>query len=683
MRPNNAMQKQPQSPGPLPIDTSAHADRSADRPTRNSSGRTDDRSLEVLLPRISACVLKASPEALDEVIQLSLKEITQTLGVNRGGLLKVTPDGAIKAMVAHAWYEEGLETVPGDLDLTVVFPWHFQQLVIRKQTVALSRVASLPAEAATDRRTFEQMGVRSALNIPLLIGQRVHHVFVVNTLRQERAWPEQLVTSLRLAGEIFVSALDRREMLRSLELHKARLDLAASSAGAGLWELEQGTGQLWMTDQARDLFHVTKEGPVTFADLLDTIHPEDRALVAEAAERAWSADGESRLEYRLLKSDGSVCWLVTRGRARRNAEGRPVSLAGVTMEITQRKQMEQQLQAQLQEIHQLREILEQENTLLRLEAGLTEDNHDALGTSPAMRNVKILVEQVARTNSTVLIEGETGTGKEVIAQAIHQRSDRRKRLMITVNCAALPSALIESELFGREKGAFTGALNRQVGRFELAHESTLFLDEIAEMPLETQAKLLRVLQSGTFERLGSPHNIRGDVRILAATNRNLAEEVEHGRFRRDLFYRLNVFPIHVPPLRERTEDIPPLVWKFVSEFGQRMGRKINRVSSQDMEMLTAYSWPGNVRELRNVIERAMITSTGSVLDLSQLHLAPSSPAEAPVMTIEAVERRHIEATLKLVHGKVKGQGGAAQLLGLNPSTLYSRMRKLNISTKSS
>ena len=296
-----------------------------------------------------------------------------------------------------------------------------------------------------------------------------------------------------------------------------------------------------------------------------------------------------------------------------------------------------------------------------------------------MQRVQAMIEQVAATGSTVLILGETGTGKELVAQAIHQRSDRGKRLMVTVNCAALPAALIESELFGREKGAFTGALSRQAGRFELAHGSTLFLDEIAEMPIETQSKLLRVLQDGTFERLGSPVNLKTDVRIIAATNRNLAEEVEQGRFRRDLFYRLNVFPIVVPPLRERVEDIAMLVWRFVSEFGQSMGRKINKVARDDMARMEAYDWPGNVRELRNVIERAMITSTGTVLDLSQLALPSPVNSQPPArMTLEEIECRHIRETLKATRGKIKGRGGAAELLGLNPSTLYSRMRKLAI-----
>ena len=277
----------------------------------------------------------------------------------------------------------------------------------------------------------------------------------------------------------------------------------------------------------------------------------------------------------------------------------------------------------------------------------------------------------------MLIQGETGTGKELVAQAIHRLSERNNRPMIVVNCASLPAGLVESELFGRERGAFTGALTKQLGRFELANGSTLFLDEIGELPMETQSKLLRVLQEGKFERLGSPHTIKTDVRIIAATNRNLFEEVEQGRFRRDLYYRLNVFPIHVPPLRERREDIPGLVWECVAEFNGMMGKKIRRISAHDMEALTAHPWPGNIRELRNVIEHAMITSKSETLELHSTDLRLQSVAES--LCLEEVESRHISSVLRLTNGRIKGPGGAAELLGLNPSTLYFRMRKLGIS----
>lgn len=633
--------------------------------------------LELLIPTVSARILKASSDDLDETIHFSLQEIIQLLKLGRGGLLEVS-DGICKVRVSHAWFDTDVEVVPGEIDLSQLFPWSYRQLVGHRKTVSITSLDSLPAEAKTDKESFVQMGVQSSLTIPLLIGERVHHLIVVHAVKQEWSWTEPFITSLRLLGEIFVSALERREILRSLEIYQARLDMAAASARIGLWEFDLNTGNIWATSSAKELFGFGQDEQITFTNLLEKVHLDDRSLVVEVVEKAPNLDTESMVEYRVPGADGAIRWLISRGRVQQKGATAAKLLVGVTADITSRKQMEQKLHEQVREINSLRELLEQENTLLRSDAGLNEDKYSFLGISSTMQGVKLQIEQVAKTGSTVLIQGETGTGKELVAQAIHQLSDRSKRLMVTVNCAALPSALIESELFGREKGAFTGALSQQKGRFELAHDSTLLLDEIAEMPLETQAKLLRVLQNGVFERLGSPVNIKVDVRIIAATNRNLLEEVEQGRFRRDLFYRLNIFPIQVPPLRDRVEDIPSLVWKFVSEFGQKMGRKISRIASQDMAMLEAYSWPGNVRELRNVVERAMITSHGKSLDLSHFDLAPHRPLHPLILTLEEVERRHIQDALELTYGKIKGKGGVAELLGLNPSTLYSRMRKLNI-----
>ncbi|MBB5348168.1 sigma 54-interacting transcriptional regulator [Desulfoprunum benzoelyticum] len=635
------------------------------------------RQLELLIPAVSARILKTSTDTLDEVIYSSLQEIIQLLKLSRGGLLEVS-EGICKVKISHAWFDVDVEVVPNTIDLSQLFPWSYRQLVRDCTTVAITSLDSLPAEAATDKQSFAQMGVQSSLTIPLLIGHRVHHLIVVHAVKQQWTWPEPLITSLRLLGEIFVSALDRRDVFRSLEIYQARLEIAAVSAEVGLWELDPVTGNIWATNSAKVLFEFGQDEQITLSNLLDKIHPDDRSLVVETVDKAIDADTESYVEYRLPRADGEIRWLLSRGRVHQKGATASKYLVGVTADITSRKQMEHKLHEQFREINRLRELLEHENTLLRSEVGLNEDKYSFLSVSSAMQGVKLHIEQVANTGSTVLIQGETGTGKELVAQAIHRLSDRSKRLMVTVNCAALPSALIESELFGREKGAFTGALSRQKGRFELAHESTLFLDEIAEMPLETQAKLLRALQNGVFERLGSPVSIKVDVRIIAATNRNLYEEVEEGRFRRDLYYRLNIFPIQVPPLRDRVEDIPPLVWKFVSEFGQNMGRKISRIASQDMARLMAYSWPGNVRELRNVVERAMITSQGKSLDLTHFDLAPPRPLHPSIMTLEEVECRHIQDAIGFTSGKIKGKGGAAEILGLHPSTLYSRMRKLNI-----
>ena len=286
--------------------------------------------------------------------------------------------------------------------------------------------------------------------------------------------------------------------------------------------------------------------------------------------------------------------------------------------------------------------------------------------------------QVAGTSSTVLILGETGTGKELLAHYIHKLSACRDRPMVKVNCAALPSTLIEAELFGHEKGAYTGATARRVGRFELADGSTIFLDELGDLPCEVQAKLLRVLQEGEFERIGSSRTIRVNVRVVAATNRDLARAVREGKFRRDLYYRLNVFPISMPPLRDHPEDIPRLVRAFVQEFGGTMGKSISQIARSTMERLQSYSWPGNIRELRNVIERAVIWADGSVLPAVELPADGSaSPLSGP-MSLRDAERNQILAALKLTEWCVSGPGGAAKLLDINPKTLESRMKKLGI-----
>jgi transcriptional regulator with GAF, ATPase, and Fis domain len=285
---------------------------------------------------------------------------------------------------------------------------------------------------------------------------------------------------------------------------------------------------------------------------------------------------------------------------------------------------------------------------------------------------------VATTDSTVLILGETGTGKELMAHTIHNLSARKDRAMIKLNCAALPATLIESELFGREKGAFTGAMTRQIGRFEAADGSTIFLDEIGELPLELQSKLLRVLQAGQFERLGSPTPVTVDVRVIAATNRDLRHEVKKGTFREDLFYRLNVFPILIPPLRERRDDIPLLVWEMVKEFGKNFSKTIERIPKKNMDALQSYAWPGNIRELRNVIERAMILTKGSTLLVDLPEIAASVAASAPRQTLAEVERAYILSVMEKSHWRVRGKDGAAEILGLKPTTLEARMKKLEI-----
>jgi len=301
---------------------------------------------------------------------------------------------------------------------------------------------------------------------------------------------------------------------------------------------------------------------------------------------------------------------------------------------------------------------------------------DVVGQSRAMRRVIEQIAQVAATDATVLLLGDTGTGKELLATQVHQRSARRGRAMVRVNCGAIPGTLIESELFGREKGAFTGAVTRQIGRFELADRSTLFLDEIGDLPPDVQVKLLRVLEEHEYERLGSPRTLRVDVRIIAATHRNLEQRIADGTFREDLFYRLNVFPIVVPPLRERAEDISPLVWRFTTEYAKAFGKHIDSIDDDSMAALQQHAWPGNVRELRNVVERAMVTATGHRLIIALPRTAAVAVPNSARLT--DVEREHIRTVLEHGGWRIRGTGGAAERLGMRPTTLETRMAKLGL-----
>jgi len=331
-----------------------------------------------------------------------------------------------------------------------------------------------------------------------------------------------------------------------------------------------------------------------------------------------------------------------------------------------------------EEIRKLREQVEAENISLREQLGQAPWFEEILAHSAELKRALDTVEQVATTDATVLITGETGTGKELIARAIHRRSPRARGPLVKVNCAAIPPTLLASELFGHERGAFSGAVERRKGRFEQAHGGTLFLDEIGELPQEMQVLLLRVLQEREFERLGGTHTLQVDVRLVAATNRDLAEDVRSGRFRSDLYYRLNVFPVHVPPLRDRPEDIPPLVAHFADKYGQKFGRKISRVERKTMDVLQAHRWPGNVRELENTVERAVILSRNGVLSIDAAMLPAAQSETVAQDPAETEEREAIESALSASRGKISGENGAAKKVGIPASTMEFRIKKLRI-----
>ena len=423
------------------------------------------------------------------------------------------------------------------------------------------------------------------------------------------------------------------------------------------------------------------ENPRSF---LDAVHPADleRVLATLEIEKAGQPFDH---EYRITRPDGSIRWIWDRGFPAQDKTGKVIRYVGVAADITERKRAEEalyqrelELRTALSEIKTLKDQLEAENIIFRQEIKMRHQFDHILGQSDGLKYVLYRAEQVASMNTTVLILGETGTGKDLIAASIHGMSPRKDRPLITVNCAALPANLIESELFGREKGAFTGADTRQVGRFEVAHGSTLCLDEIGELPLELQVKLLRVIQHNEFERLGSSHTVKVDVRIIATTNRDLEEEVRKGRFRQDLYYRLNIFPITIPPLRQRKEDIPLMVQAFIDRYSRKLGKQITSIPKETMKKLQDYPWPGNIRELESIIERASIVCPGPVLQLTDELEISSLPLSSTVRTLEETVRNQILKILSNTRWRIEGKDGAAAILGLHPSTLRARMHKLKI-----
>jgi len=413
------------------------------------------------------------------------------------------------------------------------------------------------------------------------------------------------------------------------------------------------------------------------------IHPDDVEQIV--SKWRWSLDtGEPfGSEARVRRADGEFCWQLHRKVPLRDQAGNIVKWFGSSIDIDDRKRADDALRKSYDEIKALKDQLYKENLALKQEIDQTSMFEEIVGSSEKLRRVLVLVAKVAPTDSTVLITGETGTGKELVARAIHKRSPRAARAFVSLNCAAIPLSLVAAELFGYEKGAFTGATHRRLGRFELADGGTLFLDEVGELSLEIQITLLRVLQERTFERVGGSQPITVNVRVVAATNRDLRAAVEAGTFRQDLFYRLNVFPIHVPALRERVDDIPLLLEYLTERYASKVGKRIGSVRKKTMDLFQAYDWPGNIRELQNVVERAVILCDGDTLEVDEAWLQRESP-KAAVATRglgrpnEKQEKEIIECALRECQGRVSGPLGAAAKLGLPRSTLESRIRILRI-----
>jgi PAS domain S-box-containing protein len=538
----------------------------------------------------------------------------------------------------------------------------------------------------------------SAVKIAHQIRPLVPFIFVSGTMDEEVA-----IEALKIGATdyVFKTRLSRlapsvrralREAGKRAELSRAEEALRRSEAylaeaqrlshtGSFGWDVS--SGEIYWSRETFRIFEYESAERVPLELVVQRTHPEDRLMVQQLLDRVSREREDFDLEHRLLMPDESVKYVRVVGRPSQDESG-SFEFVGAVTDITERKESEANLQKAIDEIKNLRDQLFKENVALRVEIERASLFDEIVGESPALQGVLARVAKVAPANSSVLITGETGTGKELVARAIHRRSGRSSHAFVSVNCAAIPRDLIASELFGHEKGAFTGATQRRLGRFELAEGGTIFLDEIGELPAETQIALLRVLQEREFERVGGTGSIKTDVRVIAATNRDLEAAIATGMFRSDLFYRLNVFPIEMPPLRERREDIPPLVEYFIDRFARKAGKSFRAVSKKSLDLLQWYAWPGNIRELQNVIERSVIvceTENFSV-DESWLSQQPPATERNPELRLfkrpRAEEKAIIEAALSESGGRVYGPSGAAAKLGIPRSTLEHKIRALKI-----
>lgn len=528
---------------------------------------------------------------------------------------------------------------------------------------------------ATERDTLAQHGTRSGVVVPFSIDGQPAGAVSFGAKQEPRHWPAETLERLQLIAQVLSTAIARKQSDAVLRASQERFAAIADSAPVMIWMCGADKQCTWFNRRWLGATGCTMD-EARASGWQGPIHPEDVESCLDIYRAAFDARRSLALEFRLRRNDGEWRWIAGTASPCFASDGGFSGYIGCCVDITEQKDAQFGIDQARLEVRRLREQLRNQHGTDRRDVLERPDPDIVVGKSAAARLVIEQIEQVAGTDSTVLLLGETGTGKELYATQIHERSTRHARAMVRVNCAAIPSTLIESELFGREKGAFTGALARQIGRFEVADHSTIFLDEVGDLPAEVQVKLLRVLEERCFERLGSPKVIPVDTRIITATHRNLEQLMVAGTFREDLYYRLNVFPIRVPALRERVEDIPLLVWHFVEEFAKAFGKRIETISRSNMEALQRYAWPGNIRELRNVVERAMITAAAPRLTIPVPET--SSAASGRSIRLIDVERIHIRRVLESTRWRIRGVGGAAEQLGLKPTTLETRLAKLGL-----
>jgi transcriptional regulator with GAF, ATPase, and Fis domain len=697
----------------------------------NGVDNTMKRSKELFF-ELSATLIGVHPSKIGREIEAGLRLIGECWGFDRVTLTEFSLSSN-KIRIAHSYTAPGVPLAPLD-DIDKTIPWIVEKLCLG-ETVKLTAISDdLPADAGVDRDYFNNEGLASALSLPLKVGQKIIGGCFFATFKKQQRWGAELVNELQYLTDILASALERsrasKTIARHLQFEHLLSDISATYINVPREELADvisgdlgRLGRFLGVDRCFFYSFQPDEKQFRLSSAFSWWREEDKDLFAEL--EAWRRSDPrffDQFQYLFdnwlngkdikferieeLPDEAATLKRSFRKFGTKSGLSTPISVGGeivgalvlgamheyrswpdelvsrlrligeVFANAVMRKRYEEEIALAFSQIKELKDRIEADYHYLTEEIELEHNYGHIVGQSRALRQILIKVKQVAPTNAVVLLLGETGTGKGVIARAIHNACKHSKRPMVQVNCAALSPSLIESELFGHEKGAFTGAVNKRVGRFELANGTTLFLDEIGELPMELQAKLLRVLQDGEFERVGGSRSIQTEVRVIAATNRDLERAVAEGRFRRDLYYRLSVFPLVIPPLRERLEDIPHFVSWFAHKYSKGSGKNFQKVPLKTINALKRYPWPGNIRELENLIERAVITSPENRL---QIEIPTSKEGiDDPSMTLSDVERSHILKVLQHTHWKIEGQDGAAEKLGLNPSTLRFRMKKLII-----
>ncbi len=639
-------------------------------------------ALQARLATLSARLLNAQGDEIIESFKAALATIGEDYKLDR---------------VSIGWYEARHPSYDSPIDwssfedpIREVLPSEMPfgaARVGRGEVFRVEDVNELPQEAALDKSLTLELGYTSVLSHPLRYGEKVLGSLTVGTV-EPRRWDDETVAELGLFADLISNTAVRQWSYAELAGRERDLARSQEVAGVGSYSFRvvlddagrADSEQLVLSDEAKRLFSLDRND-VSVDEANARIHPEDEPRVRRAWRSLFDGGDAVDIQYRVVESDETVRHVRANASLDEIDEHRIARGFGTVMDVTDWVEANRKLEAALNDVERLKDQLQEENRYLRDEVRAAHGFGEIIGNSRKLRHVLNLAEQVAPTDVTVLVTGETGTGKELVARAIHNQSPRHERALICVNCAAISDELIESELFGHEKGAFTGAHAQRKGRFELANGGTLFLDEIGEMSGSLQSKLLRVIQEGEFERLGGSETLRTDVRIVAATNRDLMQAVDAGEYRADLYYRINSFPLHMPPLRERKGDIPLLAEYLLSKHAARLGKNINAISERMMRNLQRQSWPGNIRELESAIVRAIVTCDGDVLDLSGGPSTIGVDANGEAASgddLEEIQRSHIRDVLERTGWKIEGRKGAACALGMPPSSLRSMMRRLGI-----